>query len=60
MEFAVRDSSVPKRVVILAGRELHCLADLLHRDVANVCGWFARRGVACDPEATFAALLAEA
>ena len=34
--------------------------DLLHRDVANVCGWFARRGVACDPEATFAALLAEA
>jgi RIO kinase 1 len=34
--------------------------DLLHRDVSNVCGWFARRGVACDPEATFAALLAEA
>jgi formyltetrahydrofolate deformylase len=31
MEFAVRDSSVPKRVVILASRELHCLADLLHR-----------------------------
>jgi formyltetrahydrofolate deformylase len=31
MEFAVRDSSVPKRVAILASRELHCLADLLHR-----------------------------
>jgi formyltetrahydrofolate deformylase len=31
MDFAVRDSSVPKRVLILASRELHCLADLLHR-----------------------------
>ncbi len=31
MEFAVRDSSVPKRVVILVSREGHCLADLLHR-----------------------------
>ncbi len=31
MEFAVRDSSVPKRVAILVSREGHCLADLLHR-----------------------------
>ena len=31
MDFAVRDSGVPKRVLILASREPHCLADLLHR-----------------------------
>jgi formyltetrahydrofolate deformylase len=31
MDFAVRDSSVPKRVMILVSREPHCLADLLHR-----------------------------
>jgi formyltetrahydrofolate deformylase len=31
MEFAVRDSGVPKRVAILVSREPHCLADLLHR-----------------------------
>ncbi len=31
MEFAVRDSSVPKRVAILVSREGHCLDDLLHR-----------------------------
>ncbi|HLM28500.1 MAG TPA: RIO1 family regulatory kinase/ATPase [Acidimicrobiales bacterium] len=34
--------------------------DLLHRDVTTVCAWFARQGVACDAEAAFAALLAEA
>jgi RIO kinase 1 len=34
--------------------------DLLHRDVTALCAWFARRGVACDAEAMFAALLAEA
>lgn len=34
--------------------------DLLRRDVLNVFGWFARRGVACDPEALFADLAAEA
>lgn len=34
--------------------------DLLHHDVVTVCTWFARRGVACDAEALFAALLAEA
>ena len=31
MDYAVRDSAVPKRVLILASREPHCLADLLHR-----------------------------
>jgi RIO kinase 1 len=31
--------------------------DLLHRDVANVSEWFARRGVAVDVEATYAELL---
>lgn len=30
---------------------------LLHRDVTNVCTWFARKGVAHDPDATFAELL---
>lgn len=34
--------------------------DLLHRDVTNVGGWFVRHGLDCDPEAAFAALLAEA
>ena len=29
----------------------------LHRDVVNVCGWFARHGVDDDPEAVFADLL---
>jgi RIO kinase 1 len=32
--------------------------DFLHRDVTNVCEWFAKRGVVVDPEATFASLLA--
>lgn len=31
--------------------------DLLHRDCVNVCGWFARRAVPCDPEQVFAELL---
>jgi RIO kinase 1 len=30
---------------------------LLHRDVTNVCTWFARKGVAHDPDATFAEVL---
>jgi RIO kinase 1 len=34
--------------------------DLLHHDVTTLCTWFARRGVACDGEALFASLLAEA
>jgi RIO kinase 1 len=34
--------------------------DLLHRDVTTVSAWFARQGLPCDAEATFAALLAEA
>jgi RIO kinase 1 len=32
--------------------------DLLHRDLANVAGWFARRGVSVDFEETYAELLA--
>lgn len=35
-------------------------ADFLHRDVVNVCTWFAARGVPCDPETLFGDLLAEA
>jgi formyltetrahydrofolate deformylase len=31
MDFAVRDSSEPRRVLILVSREAHCLLDLLHR-----------------------------
>jgi len=31
MEFAIRDSAVPRRVVILVSRQDHCLVDLLHR-----------------------------
>jgi RIO kinase 1 len=34
--------------------------DLLHHDVTTMCDWFARKGVACDGEALFAELLAEA
>jgi RIO kinase 1 len=32
---------------------------LLHRDCVNVCEWFTRRGVECDAEEVFAALLAD-
>jgi len=31
MDFAVRDSAVPRRVMLLVSREDHCLVDLLHR-----------------------------
>jgi RIO kinase 1 len=34
--------------------------DLLHHDVTTMCTWFTRQGVATDPEALFAELLAEA
>lgn len=34
--------------------------DFLHRDVVNVCTWFAGRGVPVDAEEVFAAVLAEA
>lgn len=30
---------------------------LLHRDVANVCAWFARKGVEHDPDEVFASIL---
>jgi RIO kinase 1 len=33
--------------------------NLLERDVTNVCGWFARRGITCDPSNVFADLLGE-
>jgi RIO kinase 1 len=33
--------------------------ELLHRDCVNVCDWFARRRVICDPEELFAELLAQ-
>ena len=32
--------------------------ELLHRDIANLFGWFARKGVACEPDVVFAELLA--
>ncbi len=35
-------------------------ADFLHRDVVNVCTWFAARGVEADAEALFGEVLAEA
>lgn len=31
--------------------------DFLHRDVVNICGWFARHGVDCDPEEVFVDLV---
>jgi RIO kinase 1 len=34
--------------------------DLLHHDVATMCTWFTRRGVDCDADEVFAALLSEA
>ncbi|GAA3912698.1 serine protein kinase RIO [Microbacterium invictum] len=34
-------------------------ADFLHRDVVNVCTWFARRGFEADAEALFADVLAQ-
>lgn len=33
--------------------------DFLHRDVTNVIGWFAKKGVATDPEEVFADVLTE-
>jgi RIO kinase 1 len=46
------------QIVDLAANPL--AADFLHRDVVNVCTWFAGRGVENDPEAVFGAVLAEA
>ncbi|WP_432698006.1 formyltetrahydrofolate deformylase [Marinobacterium sp. YM272] len=31
MEWAITDSSVPKKVILMASRQSHCLADLLYR-----------------------------
>lgn len=33
--------------------------DLLYRDCVNVCTWFARQGLNCDPDPVFAELVAE-
>jgi RIO kinase 1 len=33
---------------------------LMHRDVVRVCEWFARKGLACDPDQIFADLLGSA
>lgn len=35
MEWQVNDSSVPKKVILMASKESHCLADLLHRYHSN-------------------------
>lgn len=40
-------------------RENPAAPDLLHRDLVNVGTWFSRRGIAVDPDAVFAELLAE-
>jgi RIO kinase 1 len=34
--------------------------DVLHRDVVNVCTWFTRKGVECDPDTVFADVMTEA
>ena len=34
--------------------------DLLHRDCVNVCTWFTRQGLECDPEELFGDLVARA
>ena len=46
------------QIVDLAANPL--AADFLHRDVVNVCTWFAGRGVETDPEEVFGEVLAEA
>ncbi|AMB60559.1 serine/threonine protein kinase [Microterricola viridarii] len=33
--------------------------DMLYRDCVNVCTWFSRQGLGCDPDAVFAELVAE-
>lgn len=33
--------------------------DMLYRDCVNVCTWFTRQGLACDPDAVFAELMTE-
>jgi formyltetrahydrofolate deformylase len=51
MEFGVRDSAVPRRVMILVSREDHCLVDLLHRWRAGEMR-FDLRGVVSNHETT--------
>lgn len=53
-EERVRVIDLPQIVDVIANPQG---LDLLHRDCVNVCDWFARRRVECDPEALFADLL---
>lgn len=50
----VRVIDLPQIVDVIANPQG---LDLLHRDCVNVCDWFARRRVECDPEELFADLL---
>lgn len=54
-EGRVRVIDLPQIVDIIANPQG---LDLLHRDCVNICDWFGRRRVECDPEALFAELLA--
>ncbi|WP_259461041.1 MULTISPECIES: RIO1 family regulatory kinase/ATPase [unclassified Microbacterium] len=54
-EERVRVIDLPQIVDIIANPQG---LDLLHRDCVNICDWFARRRLECDPEALFAELLA--
>lgn len=54
-EGRVRVIDLPQIVDVIANPQG---LDLLHRDCVNVCDWFTRRRVDCDPEELFADLLA--
>ena len=54
-EGRVRVIDLPQIVDIIANPQG---LDLLHRDCMNICEWFTRRRVDCDPEDLFAELLA--
>ncbi|WP_240747092.1 RIO1 family regulatory kinase/ATPase [Microbacterium sp. K24] len=54
-EGRVRVIDLPQIVDIIANPQG---LDLLHRDCVNICDWFTRRRVECDPEELFAELLA--
>ena len=54
-EGRVRVIDLPQIVDVIANPQG---LDLLHRDCVNVCEWFTRRRVDCDPEELFADLLA--
>lgn len=54
-EDRVRVIDLPQIVDVIANPQG---LDLLHRDCVNICDWFARRRVECDPEELFAEMLA--